>query len=518
MTCTMWACALLASGTYTPSNLHKIRSGESFATVSKLYGVGYETLASANPGMAPEKLRPGSLILIPARIDKPAEPMKPGTYRVENGDTDWSIARRVGLTTKELRKMNPGMNWVKLQIGTELKVPVKDGAAKVPASLVLAKNEAPTATTTHKVRAGESDWIIARKYDMTVNQLRSLNPGTNWDAIQIGKHLRVSKPATVQTNEIQTKRAKIVASDVIVRSGAKKDSGRVAIVDRGRIASVRDRIGDWYKLSFDGGTVGWVRGDLLAPVYASTVHEVERTTPRHGAGVASNALVAQAPTRPRVGTAPRAYVPPRSTVSSPSRPSSGAPLRDVNAGSLIGTALANLGTRYVWGGTSRSGFDCSGLTSYVYKQHGKAIPRTAAAQAKQGQTVSKGELKEGDLVFFRTSRGNRISHVGIYMGNGKFVHASSGSGKVITSSLNEGYYNRRYAGAKRVANVGSNGATAKAGTKEKASTKEPETYEIKDTVEEQIKADTKATEQAGTKEKVQADPPKSPNVPDVTGR
>ncbi|MGE3126692.1 MAG: NlpC/P60 family protein [Fimbriimonadaceae bacterium] len=518
MTCTMWACALLASGTYTPSNLHKIQNGESFATVSKMYGVGYEALASANPGMVPEKLMPGSVILVPARIEKPAEPMKPGTYRVENGDTDWSIARRIGLTPKELRKMNPGVNWVKLQVGTKLKVPVKEGAAKASASLILAKNQAPTATTTHTVRSGESDWIIARKYDMTVKQLRSLNPGTNWDAIQIGKSLRVSKPTKVQSNEIETKRAKIVASDVIVRTGAKKDSGRVAIVDRGRIGSVRDRIGDWYKLAFDGGTVGWVRGDLLAPVYASSVHEVERTTPRSGAGVASGPLVAQAPTRPRAGTVPRAYVPPRSNGSSVSRPSSGAPLRDVNAGSLIGTALANLGTRYVWGGTSRSGFDCSGLTSYVYKQHGKAIPRTAAAQANQGQTVSKGELKEGDLVFFRTTRGTRISHVGIYMGNGKFVHASSGSGKVITSSLNEGYYNRRYAGAKRVANVGSSGATANASSKEKASAKEPETYVIKDTVEEQIKADAKAKEQPGTKEKEQAEPPKSPNVPDATGR
>lgn len=517
MTCTMWACALLSSGDYTSPNLHKIQQGESFATVSRMYGVGYEALASANPGMAPEALRPGAVILIPARMARHAEPLKPGTYVVENGDTDWSIARRVGITPKELRTMNPGVDWVKLQIGAKLSVPVKDGGQASAPTLMLAHRNAPTKTSVHVVKAGESDWVIARKYDMTVAQLRSLNPGTNWEAIQIGARLQVAKRAATQAVQITTKRAKVVASDVIVRKGAKQDSGRVAIVDRGRIASVRDRIGNWYKLAFDGGTVGWIRGDLLAPVHASSVHEVERTTPRSGAGVSNGALIARAPSRPRAGTVPRSYVAPRSTIAQASRPQNNVPLRDVNAGSLIGTALANLGTRYVWGGTSRSGFDCSGLTSYVYKQHGKAIPRTAAQQAKQGMSVGKGELKEGDLVFFRTTRGTRISHVGIYMGNGKFVHASSGSGRVITSSLNEGYYNRRYAGAKRVANVGAGGSTAKSSeaTKARAKSGTPESApKIKDTVEEQIKSD----EKAGGKAKEHAEPPKSPNVPDATGR
>lgn len=515
VTCTLWACALVTGGTYTPPNLHKIQNGESFATVSKLYGVGYQTLSDANPGTVPEKLRPGMVILIPARIDKPAEPLAPGQYAVENGDTDWSIARRFGITPKELRTMNPGVDWIKLQIGAKLKVPSKGGSPVKPVAQVqLAVNKAPAATTSHKVREGESDWTIARKYDMSVAQLRSLNPGVNWSAVRIGSVLTVAKPTGVQVNEIRTKRAKVVASDVIVRSGAKKDSSRVGIVDRGRIASVRDRIGDWYKLAFDGGTVGWVRGDLLEPVNASTVHEVERSTPRRGAGVTNGALVAQAPTRPRAGTAPRSYVPPRMpevTKNSAPRPTNSAPLRDVNAGSLIGTALANLGTRYVWGGTSRSGFDCSGLTSYVYKSHGKALPRTAAEQAKAGKPVTKGELAEGDLVFFRTTRGSRISHVGIYMGNGKFVHASSGSGKVITSSLDEGYYSRRYAGATRVANVGSNGAVAKGSAGSKAAAeKQADAPKIKDTVEEQIKADGTA--------KGKAEPPKAPTVPDTTGR
>ncbi|WP_317845671.1 C40 family peptidase [Bacillus sp. S3] len=112
-------------------------------------------------------------------------------------------------------------------------------------------------------------------------------------------------------------------------------------------------------------------------------------------------------------------------------------------------ALEYIGVPYVWGGTSPSGFDCSGYTSYTYKQAGVTLPRTAADQYTKGQAVSKSNLQEGDLVFFSTYKAG-ASHVGIYLENNKFVHASSNGVKV--SSLTESYYANTYIGSKRIEN------------------------------------------------------------------
>jgi cell wall-associated NlpC family hydrolase len=119
---------------------------------------------------------------------------------------------------------------------------------------------------------------------------------------------------------------------------------------------------------------------------------------------------------------------------------------------LLKKALTYRGVRYRWGGTSRSsGVDCSGFTTSVFSSQGIKLPRTAIEQSQVGHGVSKSDLKPGDLVFFRTSRSYRVNHVGIYVGEGKFMHAATGAGHVMVSSLDEKYYLRCYATARRVA-------------------------------------------------------------------
>lgn len=109
-----------------------------------------------------------------------------------------------------------------------------------------------------------------------------------------------------------------------------------------------------------------------------------------------------------------------------------------------------VGCKYVYGGASTSGFDCSGLTMYVYKKFGVSLSHSATAQSKTGTTVSRNNLQPGDLVFFRNYRTNKgIGHVGIYIGNNKFVHASTEKTGVITSSLS-GSYSSRYVTATRI--------------------------------------------------------------------
>lgn len=120
--------------------------------------------------------------------------------------------------------------------------------------------------------------------------------------------------------------------------------------------------------------------------------------------------------------------------------------RSDNSG-LVSNALNLIGVPYLFGGTSRSGFDCSGYTQYVFKGSGISLPRTAAGQFGVGSSVNKDQLQAGDLVFFTTYESG-ASHVGIYIGGGSFVHAFNSG--VRTSSLSESYYSSRYLGARRV--------------------------------------------------------------------
>ncbi|WP_288156296.1 immunoglobulin-like domain-containing protein [uncultured Sharpea sp.] len=120
---------------------------------------------------------------------------------------------------------------------------------------------------------------------------------------------------------------------------------------------------------------------------------------------------------------------------------------NVNGGGIIGTARSKLGAAYVFGASGSNVFDCSGFTSYVYRSNGKSLPRTAAAQYSATSRVSSPQ--PGDLVFFSNTYKPGISHVGIYIGGGQFIHAANERTGVTVSSLNSGYYASHYAGAGR---------------------------------------------------------------------
>jgi len=116
--------------------------------------------------------------------------------------------------------------------------------------------------------------------------------------------------------------------------------------------------------------------------------------------------------------------------------------------SLSDTVDTVIGTPYKWGGTTTDGFDCSGFILYVFNKFDVKLPRTSESQSQSGEEVDQDNLQLGDLVFFNTS-GKGISHVGIYVGDGQFAHASSSKG-VRISKLSEDYYSKRYVTARRV--------------------------------------------------------------------
>ena len=116
---------------------------------------------------------------------------------------------------------------------------------------------------------------------------------------------------------------------------------------------------------------------------------------------------------------------------------------------LVKTAKRFLGVPYRWGGEdSKNGFDCSGLTMVSYRLNGLSLPRNSRAQYQAGRAVEKNRLQQGDLVFFATKGGTRVTHVGMYVGDGQFIHAPRTGKTIRIASLSSRFFRRTYVGAR----------------------------------------------------------------------
>ena len=148
-----------------------------------------------------------------------------------------------------------------------------------------------------------------------------------------------------------------------------------------------------------------------------------------------------------------APAPPVPRESAPAPAAAAAPVPAPSATSASGAGIASLaatlvGTPYQFGGADEQGFDCSGLALYVHERLGIAIPRTAAEQQREAQPVALADLQPGDLVFFRIGS-RHVNHVGVYTGEGRFVHAPHAGVAVTSADLRAGYYARHLASAGR---------------------------------------------------------------------
>lgn len=115
---------------------------------------------------------------------------------------------------------------------------------------------------------------------------------------------------------------------------------------------------------------------------------------------------------------------------------------------LVETARSYLGVPYLWGGTSAQGFDCSGLTLSIYRLNGLRLPRSSRDQYEAGTPISVQALQRGDLLFFATSGAGRVSHVGVYVGDGAFIHAPSRGKNIRKEQFSDSYYQKTFVGAR----------------------------------------------------------------------
>jgi len=173
---------------------------------------------------------------------------------------------------------------------------------------------------------------------------------------------------------------------------------------------------------------------IQSPTPKPTPKAAPKTTPK---------ATSKATTKPTTMPSPKAPAA-TSTANSNKEPSQ-------KALAIINTAKSYLGVPYVWGGTTPDGFDCSGFIQYVFNENGITLPWVTSDQYKAGTGISKSDLIPGDLIFFETYKAGP-SHVGIYLGNNQFIHASSGKGEVTISNHTSTYYAEHYIGSIRVIN------------------------------------------------------------------
>ncbi len=190
-----------------------------------------------------------------------------------------------------------------------------------------------------------------------------------------------------------------------VRSTPSTSGAKVASLNSGAVVNIVGIDNGWYKITTSGGVTGYVSSDYMVTCKDSAGSRGDDTATTSGSSLGQQ---------------------------------------------IVDYAKQYLGTPYVYGGNGPNSFDCSGYTSYVYRHFGYTLNRTASGQLSNGTSVSKSELQPGDLVFFKYNTTKAAPHVGIHIGDGQFIHASTNTYTVKIDNLTSGHYANVYVGARRL--------------------------------------------------------------------
>ncbi|MFN8140615.1 MAG: NlpC/P60 family protein [Fimbriimonadales bacterium] len=372
------------------------------------------------------------------------------TYTVKKGDTLAKIAAKTGAKLDAIAKKNGLNKHAALEYGQKIRLPeekssynsskqavtTKTVGKKLPAAVAIKKSNVfvrKGASTDTRAIAKVAEGSIAKVIGTAKGFYQVKFPGGTKGFVRADMTSPLSKAPKV--NYISTSSVKINKDGVNIRKQPSTNAEAVTKVDKGIVAQVLDRRGEWYKLKFPKGTIGFVRGDFLNANARSRTLKGSR-----------NYSEVYANNSPRLVRDTGASNIPASSIQ------------------IVQNAKKMLGTPYVWASESSRGVDCSGLVYYLYqKTEGITLPRTSREQSTHGKAVAKDDLRPGDTLYFKGSRSGGVNHAAIYVGGGKYIHASSSRGRVVVSDIHSSYFKSRFATARRFDSKLSKTASAKSG-------------------------------------------------------
>lgn len=404
---------------------HKVVSGETLNIIAEKYHLKLSALQNLNPTIDSRRLKIGTVLkLSSSEIVKTDETIETdeliaenataiiekteNTHSIASGETLGIIAKKYNLSLSKLMDLNPTIDSKRLKIGTVIKLSNSDDSIKIDD---LSSNTFEAfKLKTHKIKSGETLKVIAKKYQLSVKELRDLNPKLDPRKLKIGTVVTLNKPDTLSVNK-----NKIEINNSIV------------------IDETKDLI---HKVLANETKYG------IAKKYGVSVEKLDELNPE---------IVDKLPVDYfliiKRGT--------NSEVLTPEiiKNSKNAEITSLKIEILIDEASKKIGTPYRSGGTTTRGFDCSGLMYTTFKEINMTLPRSSRGMANYGTKISKSDAKKGDLIFFTTNRRGSISHVGMIteiIGDEiKFIHSSTSLG-VIISSIKEAYYLKRFVQINRI--------------------------------------------------------------------
>lgn len=285
----------------------------------------------------------------------------------------------------------------------------------------------------------KSGWVLTSKIKVSEQKNEEVKPEDNKEqAVEETKkedntEKTTSKEETKTEEKKKTEVTKYVSAETLnMRETANNNAKLINQLKVNTKVTVLETEGTWSKIKVNGKT-GYVASKYLSDKKVDVTSRSEEIS-RGSENKSNNTESTQ-----------KAENNAKSTEATNSSSASG--------NNIVAYAKKYMGYKYVSGGSSPStGFDCSGFTSYVYKQCGISISRSSSAQASNGTAVSKSNLQPGDLVIFNNRANTSIGHVGIYIGGNTFIHAGNSGTGVITTSLSDSYYSARYVTGRRIIN------------------------------------------------------------------
>ncbi|UWY30254.1 NlpC/P60 family protein [Flavobacterium sp. TR2] len=365
-------------------------------------------------------------------------------HKISQGENLSVIAKKYGVKVKDIADANPNAPKI-LKLNSTLLIPNKNkNTAKAKTkNIEVAANDTPSiaASGTHEVASKETLWGISKKYNVSVDELKKANPSLETEGLKIGQQINIPSNDVASNissqNEIPVN-SEIASTDVeLIREVKSKETKYGISKEYGITVAELERQNPSVKKKMPVGYLLKIRVPKEKADAIQAVKTSQETNIQGDLNAASSQLAETTPEIKRDSTVVRT--------------GNYSELID----QLIASAVGNIGTRYRSGGTTKAGFDCSGLMFCTFGNFDIKLPRSSIEQSRIGTKVATDEAQKGDLIFFRTNGRRHINHVGMVVenidGEIKFVHSSTHGG-VMISSTKEPYYTRAFSQVNRVLN------------------------------------------------------------------